>query len=115
MKKEIKKIFTWAMVFTLILSTFPVSSSEKLTKEKPGTDARLSIEHFQMTGIEDISKIAALDILPAMQPARATSDKTLTLPVIQVNKRYMIPIRAVLEDLEYNLVRDNLSRFISID
>lgn len=54
-----------------------INTYEKLMKENPRTDARLRIEHFQVATLDDIKRIAALDIIPAMQPTHATSDKTM--------------------------------------
>lgn len=54
-----------------------INTYEKLMKENPRTDARLRIEHFQVAQLEDIKRITALDILPAMQPTHATSDKSM--------------------------------------
>ena len=54
-----------------------INTYEKLMKENPRTDARLRIEHFQIAQLSDIKRIAALHILPAMQPTHATSDKTM--------------------------------------
>jgi Predicted metal-dependent hydrolase with the TIM-barrel fold len=54
-----------------------INTYEKLMKENPKTDARLRIEHFQVSTLDDIKRIAELDILPAMQPTHATSDKSM--------------------------------------
>ncbi len=54
-----------------------INTYEKLQKANPRTDARLRIEHFQIAQLSDIKRIADLDILPAMQPTHATSDKTM--------------------------------------
>ncbi|MEL7655182.1 MAG: amidohydrolase family protein [Bacillota bacterium] len=54
-----------------------INTYEKLMKENPRTDARLRIEHFQVAQVSDIKRIADLDILPAMQPTHATSDKSM--------------------------------------
>ena len=54
-----------------------INTYEKLMKENPRTDARLRIEHFQVAKLEDIKRIADLDILPSMQPTHATSDKSM--------------------------------------
>lgn len=54
-----------------------VDAYEKLMKEIPKEDSRLRIEHFQVSSLEDIKRIADLGILPSMQPTHATSDKTM--------------------------------------
>lgn len=54
-----------------------INTYEKLMKDNPRTDARLRIEHFQVATLGDIKRIAELDILPAMQPTHATSDKSM--------------------------------------
>ena len=54
-----------------------INTYEKLMKANPRSDARLRIEHFQVAQVSDIKRIADLDILPAMQPTHATSDKTM--------------------------------------
>lgn len=54
-----------------------IDTYDKLMKENPRKDARLRIEHFQVAQVSDIKRVAELDILPAMQPTHATSDKTM--------------------------------------
>jgi len=54
-----------------------VRNYEKLIKADPNADRRLRIEHYQVSTLEDIKKIADLKILPSMQPTHATSDKTM--------------------------------------
>lgn len=54
-----------------------INAYEKLMKENPRTDARLRIEHYQISTLNDIKRIAELDIIPAMQPTHATSDKSM--------------------------------------
>jgi Predicted metal-dependent hydrolase with the TIM-barrel fold len=54
-----------------------VNAYEKLIKADPKADRRLRIEHFQVSTLEDIKRIAQLHILPSMQPTHATSDKTM--------------------------------------
>jgi len=54
-----------------------VRNYEKLIKAGPNADRRLRIEHYQVSTLEDIEKIADLGILPSMQPTHATSDKTM--------------------------------------
>lgn len=50
---------------------------EKVLKEMPQNDHRYRIEHFQVATLEDIQRIADLDIIPAMQAVHATSDKNM--------------------------------------
>jgi predicted amidohydrolase YtcJ len=54
-----------------------INAYEKVMSENPRDDSRLRIEHFQVSTLDDIKRIAALKILPAMQPTHATSDKTM--------------------------------------
>jgi len=54
-----------------------INTYEKLQKANPRADARLRIEHFQVAQVSDIQRIMDLNILPAMQPTHATSDKTM--------------------------------------
>jgi predicted amidohydrolase YtcJ len=54
-----------------------INAYGKVMKENPRADSRLRIEHFQVSTLEDIQRIAELKILPAMQPTHATSDKTM--------------------------------------
>ena len=46
-------------------------------KENPLDDHRYRIEHFQIATLEDIQRIADLEIIPAMQAVHATSDKNM--------------------------------------
>ncbi|HQB64010.1 MAG TPA: amidohydrolase family protein [Sedimentibacter sp.] len=50
---------------------------EKVLKENPLEDHRYRIEHFQIATLEDIQRIADLEIIPAMQAVHATSDKNM--------------------------------------
>jgi predicted amidohydrolase YtcJ len=50
---------------------------EKVLKENPLDDHRYRIEHFQIATLEDIQRIADLEIIPAMQAVHATSDKNM--------------------------------------
>ena len=50
---------------------------EKVLKENPLEDHRYRIEHFQIATLEDIQRIADLEIIPAMQSVHATSDKNM--------------------------------------
>ena len=50
---------------------------EKVLKENPLDDHRYRIEHFQIATLEDIQRIADLEIIPAMQSVHATSDKNM--------------------------------------
>ncbi len=54
-----------------------INAYEQVMKENPRADSRLRIEHFQVSTLDDITRIAELKILPAMQPTHATSDKTM--------------------------------------
>ncbi len=50
---------------------------EKVLKEQPLADHRYRIEHYQVSTIEDIERIAKIGIIPAMQSVHATSDKNM--------------------------------------
>ncbi|MBO8129248.1 MAG: amidohydrolase [Peptococcaceae bacterium] len=50
---------------------------EKVLNELPLADHRYRIEHFQIAMREDIQRIAALGVIPAMQAVFATSDKNM--------------------------------------
>lgn len=54
-----------------------INTYEKLIKADPKADRRLRIEHYQVSTLDDIKRIANLRILPSMQPTHATSDKTM--------------------------------------
>jgi hypothetical protein len=47
---------------------------ERLQRESPRPDARFRIEHAQVLALSDITRFAALGVLPSMQPTHCTSD-----------------------------------------
>lgn len=54
-----------------------IDTYEKVLQENPLPDHRYRIEHFQVAALDDISRIAKLGIIPAMQATHATSDKNM--------------------------------------
>nr|WP_232367648.1 amidohydrolase [Alteromonas pelagimontana] len=50
---------------------------EKSFKQVGGQDLRNRIEHAQVIAPQDLSRFAALKVLPSMQPTHATSDKNM--------------------------------------
>ncbi|MEN8904907.1 MAG: amidohydrolase family protein [Clostridiales bacterium] len=50
---------------------------ERVLKEAPLKDHRYRSEHFQVSTLDDINRLAKLKVIPAMQPTHATSDKNM--------------------------------------
>lgn len=50
---------------------------ERIFREKPTSDHRCRIEHFQVAQLEDIERAAKLGVIPAMQTVHLISDKNM--------------------------------------
>ena len=50
---------------------------ERVLQEYPLNEHRYRIEHFQVSTLDDIQRLAALGVIPSMQATHATSDKNM--------------------------------------
>ena len=49
----------------------------RVLQEHPADDHRFRIEHYQVSTLDDIPRLAALGVIPSMQATHATSDKNM--------------------------------------